>query len=114
MNNNPQMTSILDRLELATTELHNAAKAVIEFARSQSASLGDDDQWTRLPSAKKGAKCPVSGVSRGEINRLAAAGTVRKKTKGRMAFYSAADWRKHLSEQTASASESLPQTHATP
>ena len=90
--------TLLDRLELATSELQAATMAVIALARSQSASMGDDDQWTRLPAQK--SKCQISGVSRGAINRLIALGTIRKRKVGKMAFYSAADWRAHLSDAT--------------
>ncbi len=85
-------TSILDRLELATNELHEATKAALALARSQAGALADNDQWTRLPPA--GKRCPVSGMSRSSINLKAANGDIRKERRGGMAYYAASDCRK--------------------
>jgi predicted DNA-binding transcriptional regulator AlpA len=80
---------VLDSLERATT-------AALALARQLAAARGDDDQWTRFPSAS--ARCPISGLSRSALYRLTTAGTVRRKSIGGSAYYSASDVRNHIAQ----------------
>jgi hypothetical protein len=104
MDNRTLTDEILDRLESATTELHAAQMALIQFSRTVlrdcAARAADDDNWLRLPSTA--ARCPISGWSRSSLNRRIAAGDVRKKKIQSMAYYSGTDVRKYISREAKS------------
>lgn len=95
-----QTTILLDRLELAATELHAATLAAIRNARSIDAnaiiSQGDDDAWLRMPVSP--SRCPISGISRTTIEKYGREKKVRTKLVDGKRYYSGADVRKYISE----------------
>lgn len=90
------MTALETAYETTIAELRRATNAALDLAAQLASARQDPDQWTRFPSAS--GRCAISGFSRSKIGRLAAEGTIRRKTVGSSAFYSAADLRAFLSQ----------------
>jgi hypothetical protein len=89
-------TAVLDRLERAARDLHEAMQAAIRIARNQAKELqartADDDEWLRMPGAKQ--KCPILGCSHGTIRRHIKDKKIRRKRAVGTTFYSGADARR--------------------
>ncbi|MFT4175957.1 MAG: hypothetical protein QM627_04820 [Luteolibacter sp.] len=96
------ISSVLERLDAATVELHAATQAALALARVANreleAKLSDGDDWTRLP-AEKGGRCPVSNWSRRTIFNRIKDGSIRSKHVGTAHFYSLADVQRLISEK---------------
>lgn len=92
--------AVIDRLDRAIIELHEATRAAVMLARTQTKQLAaqsaDDDEWLRMPGKK--AKCPILGCSHMTIRRHIAAGAIRQKHAIGTVFYSGADARQLISE----------------
>jgi hypothetical protein len=92
--------AILDRLDRAEKELHQAYREAARLARAlmtaSTARAADDDDWQRMPA--RGGRCPISGWSRSTVETHASAGTIRSKRIGGMRYYAGLDVRTYLSK----------------
>lgn len=96
---NPTAEAVLDALEKAQLQHHEAFMAGIQFCRTllddPKVRDEDGDDWLRMPIHP--ARCPISGWSRSTLNHRISDKSVRRKTIGnRMSYYSGADVRKVL------------------
>lgn len=98
---NAETRLLIGKIEEAIHALNLVSLRALGLLRAQlddtAARFEDDDDWRRMP--RNSGRCPVSGWSRGTVERYAKLNRVRKKKVGGASYYAAKDVRAILNEQ---------------